>query len=260
MNDSARIPISAYERWEMPHFPESDVVGDQEPVWKLPENVVEGVSLPTAEELEAIRKEAYQSGLEQGKTDGLVMAKKDIAAAVKNLMNVAESLFEPIAEQDQATEEALVAVAVKMAESIIRREISLNSSQLIPVAKEAIGALPIGSKSITLYVNPKDMALIMEHREVLSDLEERWQIEGKASVAAGGCVVETPQSLIDATIDQRFRELVGQVYDDYQIASCNQENEDIRHPLSDPSEFLELESTPELKSEPEPEKDNPPAE
>ena len=255
MNDSPRIPISAYERWEMPHFPESDVVGDQEPAWKLPETVVEGVSLPTAEELEAIREEAYQAGLQQGKTDGLALAKTEVAAAVKNVMKVAEGLFEPIAEQDQAAEEALVLMAVRMAESIIRREISLNSSQLISVAKEAISVLPIGSKSVTLYVNPKDLALIMEHREVLSDLEERWQIEGKESVAPGGCVVETPQSLIDATIDQRFRELVGQVYDDYQSASFNQEQQDIRHPLSDPSEFLELESAGETA-----EKNDPPAE
>lgn len=241
------MTIEHYERWEMPQLAlhnagkepaSAEGSAADEASWILPDAEKNKVMLPTADELESIRQEAYDAGFAQGKSEGTQLGQQQVADAVKHLMSIGKDLFDPIAHQREEIEDALLKLAMSLAKSVIKREISLDTSQLIEVVKVMLDQLPLGESDIKLYINPKDLQNIYNHRDILTDQQVSWRFESRESIAAGGCVVETPHTLLDATIDRRYEACVNQIYDRNMSLTLGQV-EQHKDPLDDVSDFIE---------------------
>src|SRR5690606_1185626 len=143
--------LPAFERWLLPSFdpekvisarapePEPEEQHEPELETKVEEVPVEAVQPITLEELEAIRQEAYNEGFstpgEAGarlpgagrRRGGAGAVPTDARARLERLMG---HLMEPIAEQDQALEAALVDLVAHVSREVIQRELRMDSSQL----------------------------------------------------------------------------------------------------------------------------------
>ena len=241
--------VSAFDRWDLPSFE----ARDSEPVYRAEPSAAEQAATAAAEaalaaeapqmedveleavkpltldELEAIRQDAYNEGFSTGEKDGFhagqLKAKQEADVVLQAKVAVLEQLmtqfFEPIAEQDQALERALVQLVSQMSREVIRRELLADSSQLTQVLREALKLLPMGAGNVRIHINPQDFELVKALRE---RHEESWRILEDEQLQPGGCRVESEHSLIDASIETRLDLALKQLFE--------QQREQISNPPS----------------------------
>jgi flagellar assembly protein FliH len=179
---------------------------------------LEDVKPLTLDELEAIRQDAYNEGFAAGEKDGYhggqLKAKQEADTALASKMLAVEKLmqqlFEPIAEQDQQLEVALVNLVSHMAREVIQRELSIDSSQIRHVLREALKLLPMGASNVRIQLNPQDFEMVKALRE---RHEETWRIVEDEALLPGGCRVETEHSRIDASIETRLSQALQQLFE-----------------------------------------------
>jgi flagellar assembly protein FliH len=189
---------TAFERWEMP------VMGERGRV----EEADEEVKPLTAEQIEAIQKQAYQEGFAQGRREGLEAGEKEIAANVQRLQQIMQLLSEPLKAVDESVEEELIALAMAVARQIVRREIQQEPEQVIAVVREAMAELPSATRNVSIFLHPEDAVLV---REAFSTEEEEtapWKIVEDMVLTRGDCRIESDTSRIDASVEKRLNSIM----------------------------------------------------
>lgn len=162
---------------------------------------------PTPEEWLARVDAARQAGYEQGYRDGMVALegfKKSHAEQVQaQLRQFVESLD---AEFDGLHEElagSVTRVAVQLARQVLRSELQLSPSHVAKVASEAVEAVLLSARHITVQVHPQDLPLVAGGaQEVLQARGAR--LVAHPGIARGGCRVESDAGAIDARIATRW--------------------------------------------------------
>ncbi len=165
--------------------------------------------------LEEGAKKGFDQGFEQGETEGakkgydenLHLLQEQAAEFIKLL----ESLSEPFKNLDEQIEKELVRLAIGIANQVIRREIKLDSGQIIAVIREAVNALPSAVQNITLHMHPEDAELVRTSLD-LDDVSSPWKIIEEPLISRGGCKVLTENSTIDATIENRLASIVATIF------------------------------------------------
>jgi flagellar assembly protein FliH len=162
-------------------------------------------------------KKGYEVGYEKGHMEG---SKKGYdenlellnqqAELLKKLM---ESLSEPFKQLDEQVEQELVKLAMGVATQIIRREIKTDPGQIIGAVREAISALPVSSRKITLHLHPEDASLVRSAL-ALDEMSPAWELIEEPLITRGGCKVDTETSRIDATIENRLAQIIANVLGD----------------------------------------------
>ncbi|WP_086480821.1 flagellar assembly protein FliH [Oceanospirillum sanctuarii] len=241
--------IEAFERWEMPDLTGvslrslgRDKISDEivDPEEQPEEEVEEEIHLPTLEEVEAIRKEAYDAayteGMEQGRLDGFEQGREDgflkgkaegyeegsekgyadgmqqgereVNDILSRLNSILALLHEPIAAQHEELEAVLYDLLTHLVTLVTRQELSIDSSVVTQIIQDSLAALPRNSDRIRVFVNPDDYSLAQEQASRQID---PWQVFADEGVARGGCRVETLSSLVDSSVETRLEDLLQQV-------------------------------------------------
>lgn len=181
------------------------------------------VNAPTAADLERLQKQAKDEATKQGYQEGLAKGVKagesQIAQKSKQWDTLIRSLAQPYAEQDEQIEQEIVALAIQIARQLIRRELKIDSTHVIGVVREALGALPSSSQNIQVLLHPEDVVLVKESLAVPENDNPGWQIIADPTVSRGGCKVVTSASSIDATIEHRLASLIAQGLGDERAGS-----------------------------------------
>ena len=240
-----RGQAGAFNLWQLPSFdhpePEESLQEDPEAFLEsgeslegiddLDEMELEELQPLTLEDLERIRHEAYQeaynegfaTGEKEGFHSGQLKAQQEaervLLERLKGLERLMSQLFDPIAQQDQALEQALVELLKHLVREVIQRELVMDSGQITQVVREALKLLPSGANSIVIYLNPTDFVQIKALR---ARHEEQWRILEDETLMPGGCRVETEHSRIDATVETRISQVMTQLLD--------QQHEHLAHP------------------------------
>lgn len=170
----------------------------------------------TAEQLEALQKQAYDEGYEQGRQKGFKYGHKEALAEgrerINTLVNQVEALMEtlqfPMKQLDDQVEHELVELINSMVRQLVRREMRNDPGQIIGVVREALAILPVGSRSVTVLLHPDDAALVREIYD-MSDREQGWRIVDDPVMARGGCKVVTETSQVDASLESRLTALIA---------------------------------------------------
>jgi flagellar assembly protein FliH len=173
-------------------------------------------ALLTAEQLEQLQKQAYEEGFEQGKSAGfeyghkeaLVEGRKLLEQRVQQFDELMQVMDQPLKILDEQVEKELVELVIAMVRQLIRREVKVDPGHIIGVVREALGVLPVSSRSVRLVLNPEDAGLIRQVFDV-TDKELGWTIMEDPVMARGGCKVLTETSQIDATLESRLAALVA---------------------------------------------------
>ncbi len=222
---------AAMELWDFP------VVGDGGETARQADDTPPLASPPTAETIEQIqqqaheeafqqgyqeglqqgleegRKQGYQDGLQQGREEGLQQGQEQICQQLAHWQALMQSLARPLEELDHQVEQELVTLAMQVARQVVRREIRTDPGQVIGAVRRAVSVLPLAARDVRVYLHPEDASLVREALSADDDGEEerRWKIVEDPALARGGCVVETEQSRIDATVESRLAAVIAQV-------------------------------------------------
>jgi flagellar assembly protein FliH len=182
--------LSAYQRWEMSALDEEHAVRGRN---------VGDMLLPTADDLEQLQAQAHGEGFAAGYQEGKIKALAD-AERMKQLV---AGLDEAMQQFDQQVANDVLALALEVAKQMLRQALKVKPGLVLNVVREAMNALPQASHHPVLILNPEDAALVRSFLE--ADIAHaNWKIQEDSRIERGGCRIESANSEIDATIEERW--------------------------------------------------------
>jgi flagellar assembly protein FliH len=151
------------------------------------------------EESENIKKSAFEEGYRQG----LEQASKDIENfkdELTNFMNARSDVFEYIAPD-------ILEISVDIAKKIIKKELEADPQVLINTIVDVLKTVSKNEPKITIKVKPQAVQFI---KDTIPNITYQYGIEAKISIVAdpsiedGGCVFQTNNGIVDASIDTQL--------------------------------------------------------
>lgn len=215
--------IAAYERWQVDRFDEPEAppaseeaappVAESSPHDDAGE-LVSGIGLPTAEDIERIHSEAqqegYNAGYEAGFTEGQQAGLATAQATVEQMAGLLGNLQTALRQMDQTVADAVLELALETARQVVRSSVRSQPELLLPVIREAIACLPLHHGTINLHVHPDDGRFLREH---LGDqlAANAWHVIDDPEIEAGGCHLKAGASEVDATLATRWQRVLESI-------------------------------------------------
>lgn len=161
---------------------------------------------------EVVRQEGYAEGFVQGRAQATLEAQRQIADymtnqahdAAKNFAAIFESATSQLAEVEQVIARGTLELACELARQVLRHELSINPNALQPVIREALGLLVAETKTAVVKLNPLDLEVFEDVlRAEFSSFSPT--LLADATITRGGCVVESAGTVIDGTLETRWK-------------------------------------------------------
>jgi flagellar assembly protein FliH len=143
----------------------------------------------------------------QGLEEGRAAARQELAVQAGQLQSVIAQLLEPIAAQQEEIEQALTQLALDIARAVLDRTPVFSAAEILPLARRAVRELPAGARNISVLLHPQQVELLRESTE----WPAAWKLQADSRVDLGGCKVVTEQSLVDYSVELRFRQIAAQL-------------------------------------------------
>lgn len=248
--------------WDLPSFDnpsadklisaeETEASVESESV-QVEEVTAEDVKPLTLADVEAVRQDAWNEGFSTGEKDGFHAgqlkaaqeAQEVLAAKSAALDGIMQQFFEPIAEQDQQLEDAMLDLVTRISKQVIQRELSLDSSQIKQVVRESLKLLPASSDVVRVYINPQDFEQLKALRE---RHEENWKIIEDDDLLPGGCRFESVNTRIDASIETRIEHIAQQFLEQQRELHTNPLEADLQIPTELPVQPIEPQASAPLE-------------
>lgn len=154
-----------------------------------------------------------QRGFEQGYQEGVAKAQSEWQPKITYLNELLLALESPLKEFDQEAQQKVVEICMAVAKQIIRRELSIDSGQIVAAIKQAIELIPKDGQQVNIFINPSDA----EHVEKLfaqnGDVS-KFNIVQDPTITAGGCRANTDYSLVDLSIEKQVAMIAAQIFGD----------------------------------------------
>ncbi|WP_369985509.1 FliH/SctL family protein [Thalassolituus sp.] len=194
---------------------------------------------PTADELETIRREAYNDGLEQGRIEGRQQGHKEgyeagfaegreaghqegfssgqkegatagfqegkaqgsqeAAEEAQRLRQLVATLQGSLRERDAQLPEVMVMLLTRLAEQVLEQELNTGADNIARYVDAAIDALPDGEVLAKVYVSPADAELLTAHKAAR-------MIETDNALSAGECRIESENSLVEYSVSDSLQQ------------------------------------------------------
>lgn len=165
------------------------------------------------------RQAGYEKGLAEGyaagQEQGAMEKRQELAAEQQRFQHLADALLQPIDEQDTELEQLLLDTICTLTRSVVRRELLTDSSHILTLVQEAVAALPQGAKNLRLYLHPDDLAVVEAYAE---EQHLDWQFFADATLLPGGCRVETRESRVDYSVENRLKQQLA-AFVNHQLSS-----------------------------------------
>jgi flagellar assembly protein FliH len=186
--------LTAWQRWELGSFDQTkaSASGARKPA---------AGTLPTANDVERIHRDAHKQGYDAGYEEGTARARMEAL----RLHTLVEQLDAALGEFDQQVAEELLGLALEVARQVVRQTIAARPAAILDVVREALTQLP--HQHAAIYLHPEDASLVRSHLgDQLTHLGHR--IFEEASLARGGLRMEAGGSHLDAGVETRWRRVI----------------------------------------------------
>ena len=151
------------------------------------------------EEAENIKKSAFEEGYRKG----LNQASNDIENFKKNIMSfmgATKEVFEYIAPD-------ILEISINIAKKIIKKEVETDPQVLIDTIIDVLKTVSKNEPKINIRVKPQNAQFI---KDALPTVTYQYGIDAKINIIAdpsieeGGCVFQTNNGIVDASIDTQI--------------------------------------------------------
>lgn len=140
-------------------------------------------------------QEGYKSGIEAAKTDI-----EQLKVSLGNFMTSKNEVFEFIAPD-------ILEISLDIAKKIVKKEVSQNPEAILETILDVLKTISKEEPRITLKVNPAQVHIAKEN---IADIKDSIGLESKTNVIAddtieiGGCIIQTSNGIVDATLDTQL--------------------------------------------------------
>lgn len=167
-------------------------------------------------QLEQAREEGFARGVEQGQSQaGLEWQQRmdDYVAgqgreAAQRLDQLSGTLEAGLNDMQQRMAQQVLELACDIARQVIRQELSGNPNALLPVVREALGMLISEGRPATVRMSSQDWETLEQPlREEFAASKVHWI--GDANIQPGDCLVESAGTVVDGSLDKRWRRAIA---------------------------------------------------
>lgn len=156
-----------------------------------------------------IEKEAYEKGFSEGERAGRETGEEMVGAVLKQYTQTLEELKALRRNLLIGSEREVVRLSLEVAKKVVKREVCVDEELILALVKVALSRLADQSV-ITVRVNPKDCQSILHFRESPGH-RDSWhdgiKLVEDPLITRGGCLIETDSGVIDARVEEQFREI-----------------------------------------------------
>jgi flagellar assembly protein FliH len=162
------------------------------------------------------REEAFAEGYAKGHETGAQEVREALTATAQKqteemagrMAQLLKTMTEELLDKEQDMARQLLVLACEIARQVVRQEIKTNPDLLRPLIGEALEMIVEDGLPATIRMNPDDLARM--HDALAKTLGENApEFVGDPQIAQGGCVVQSPSTSADATIEKRWARAVG---------------------------------------------------
>lgn len=185
----------------------------------------------TVDTIEAIQKQAYDEAFEAGRREGhdkgyetgYASGKEKIQQQSNQLGKLLNALTKPMDEVDQQVEQQLTELVYIISRTILQHELKTDATHIQNLIQKTIALLPLNNREIKVKLNPADIELMKQGGVDLA--EQDWKTVSDQTIAAGGCIVETDNARIDASLEARMQQLTAELFEDLTSPSVSEDAE-----------------------------------
>ena len=166
------------------------------------------------------REQAYAEGQAAGHAAGVAQATQEWQQRMDDyvggagqevahqLAHLLQTMDESLNELQQRMARELLQLACDIARQVVRRELTNQPQALLPVVREALDMLVNEGRVATVRLHPHDLSAVENHlRGTYAQGRVQWQAD--PAVAPGDCLVESAGTVIDGSMEKRWRRAVA---------------------------------------------------
>ncbi len=168
------------------------------------EGIRQGIEQGRQQGLAEGQKEGFQKGFISGEQSG----KQTFLDAAKPVNELYQTLSRWQKERDQQQRHIICELVQKVAQQVIRAELTLMPQQILSLVDETLRAMPGKAEQVTVHLNPQDLDRI---RQVSAELPKEWRLVANSELPVGGCHLETEHAEADASCDSRLETCMDNV-------------------------------------------------
>lgn len=189
-DDTASNQATAFEQWEVVELATSASEADT-------------AAANQATELARLREEARAAGY----ADGLAAGRAEVELAGGRMKQLVESFGTTLDNLDFRLSDMVLDLALDVARQVVAAELSVHPERILDVVKLALKQMAESNREARLLLNPEDAVLVRPHLDQVLD-KSRLRIVEDVRLVRGGCLIETSQGDLDATLPARWRQVV----------------------------------------------------
>jgi flagellar assembly protein FliH len=189
-DDSASDQATAFEQWEVVELAASASEADT-------------AAAEQAAELARLREEARAAGY----ADGLAAGRAEVEQAGGRMKQLVESFGTTLDNLDFRLADMVLDLALDVARQVVAAELTVHPERILDVVKLALKQMAETNREARLLLNPEDAVLVRPHLDQVLD-KSRLRIVEDVRIVRGGCLIETAQGDLDATLPARWRQVV----------------------------------------------------
>ncbi len=166
--------------------------------------------------LQEARQQAYAEGFQHGHDAGSQETRDALEAVIRRsaeetavrMGQLLHSMGDQLIAAEQHVARQILELSCDLARQVVRQELKVNTRHLRAVIGEALEQMVEDGLPATVRMNPEDLALMKG--ALLETLGENApELVADPDISPGGCLIQSPSSVVDATIEKRWARAVG---------------------------------------------------
>jgi len=172
------------------------------------EGLTHGTRAGHAEGLRQGHEEGLQAGFQAGLQQGLQEGQETARQHVQQLQHLAQTCAHALNTLEHEVGHALVSLATSIAERVLHSTLAVHPEKILDIVRDIVQMHGDSDAVLTLRVHPHDHDLVQHYLDQDSALK-RWRLLADDTLQAGGCQAETALGAVDATLQTRWRKVLG---------------------------------------------------
>jgi flagellar assembly protein FliH len=201
--------LSNYTRWSMQSFEtpahDENIEQQQRNNLEIEKAIAEGREQGYNEGKQQGYSDGYNSGYEQGMTEGMAEGRRLGETSAAQIMTILDQFQNEREHADDLIAQDLQSLALDLTRAILKTALPVRPELMLPLVKGLVRDT-YSSGQAQLHLHPDDLALIKQHLGDELD-QASFKLSADHGIERGGCLLETPDTQVDASLATRWRRL-----------------------------------------------------
>ncbi|MBV8043278.1 FliH/SctL family protein [Pluralibacter sp.] len=158
------------------------------------------------------QERGFQTGVLEGREAGIQQALAECKPrqdeALQQIAQLHHALESALKETQAWQRESLCRLVSQVCRQVLRAELALKPTQILPLIEETLALLPKPQESVSIHLDPGTHALL---KEFAAESLEGWSLQSDPQLSPGSFHIQTGLAEAESQLDTRIDQCVEQV-------------------------------------------------